>query len=369
MFRPIKIPIILMVCMVFVLACNFTSLSGKEAEVTPAAVIETDTPSEVSPPTKQPDESPAVDLSPTEAPSPTPIVHLTLPDGTLPRNPQVIHDQESVRKAAQKEAYGGDEFYKGRYERPFDREMNYIPTIDIKQANLFREKDNEFIYAVIQLMEDPSLLPEVEYGFGIELDVDLDGRGDLLIWTQRPLAPKWSVEGVTVWKDANESVGGETPMRNNPPPGGDGYELKIFDSGVGADADLAWSRVSPQDPAFIEIAFKKAILEGTEIFLWGAWAMLGPGQFEWFDHHDHFTYEEAGSPMKSETQYYPLKGVAALDNTCRAASGYTPKGGEPGLCPVTAPQVESGEPEKPGQNCRQVCYNFGAQRVCTMVCD
>ena len=97
--------------------------------------------------------------------------------------------------------------------------------------------------------------------------------------------------------------------------------------------------------------------------------MLGDDQFELFDHHDHFTHEEAGSPTKSETQYYPLKAMAALDNTCRAASGYIPKGGEPGLCPVTVPKVEGGEPGQPGQNCRQVCYNFGNQQICTMVCE
>lgn len=368
MNRLFKSFIILLISMVFILACNFPSLIDKEAGETPIAIIQTDLP--LAPPEPaQPSETPAGDATPTAAPSATPIVHLAVPRNSLPGNPQVIHDQESIRNAAQKEAYGGDEFYKGRYERPFDREMSYIPVIDIKQANLSRDEEGEFFYANIQLMENPALLPEAEYGFGVELDTDLDGRGDLLVWTKRPLSTNWSVEGVTVWKDANKSNGGKTPMRSDPPPGGDGYELKIFDSGVSADPDMAWSRILPQDPTSIEIAFKKTALGETQIFLWGAWSMLGASQFELFDHHDHFTYEEAGSPTRSDTQYYPLKAMAELDNTCRAASGYTPLGGEPGLCPVTAPQVDSGEPDKPGQNCRQICYNFGSQRVCTTVCD
>ena len=101
------------------------------------------------------------------------------------------------------------------------------------------------------------------------------------------------------------------------------------------DPDLAWSRISPQDPTIIEIAFKKSLLEESQKFLWGTWSILGPDQFDRFDHNDYFTYVDAGSPTRSDTEYYPLKAMYALDNTCRAASGFTPNGNEPGLCPVT----------------------------------
>lgn len=276
MNRILKTFIVLLVCMAFVLACNLTSLSEKGTGSEPDATVGTDVSPVVSPLSEQPTLAPTAEAAPTEAPSPASIVHLTIPEEKFPGSPQVIHDQESIRNAAQKEAYGGDEFYKGRYERPFDRDMNYIPTIDIKQANLFRDKDNEFIFAVIQLMEDPSLQPEAEYGFGIELDVDLDGRGDVLIWTRRPLTKEWSVEGVTVWGDSNKNIGGKTPMRDDPPPGGDGYELKIFDSGVGTDPDLAWSRVSPQDPHLYRNCLQKSGIErfasfsvGSLVYAWG----------------------------------------------------------------------------------------------------
>ena len=159
------------------------------------------------------------------------------------------------------------------------------------------------------------------------------------------------------------------PMKSDPPPfTGDGYEVKLFDAGVGEDPDLAWSRINLDDPTAIEISFKKDLLGETEIFLWGAWATLGDDPFPRFDHHDYYTFETAGSPMKSETRYYPLKDMHSLDNTCRAASGYTPKGGEPGLCPIPKPPVAE---EEPGPNCRRVCTGGGlaAPQVCTIVCD
>ena len=85
--------------------------------------------------------------------------------------------------------------------------------------------------------------------------------GILLVWTQLPKSTEWSVEGVRVFKDANSGVGAIKPMFSDAPSAGDGYEINIFDSGVGADPDLAWSRISPQDPTKIEIAFKRTILE------------------------------------------------------------------------------------------------------------
>ena len=144
-------------------------------------------------------------------------------------------------------------------------------------------------------------------------------------------------------------------MRSDPPPSDDGYEVKIFDSGVGTDPDMAWSRISPKDPRLIELAFKEELLGETDIFLWGAWSIQGEDQFELFDHHDHFTYEEAGSPMKSETAYYPLKVVHSLDNTCRAASGFAPNGGEPGLCPIYEPPVTVEEEDDDEPDCVRVC--------------
>ena len=56
--------------------------------------------------------------------------------------------------------------------------MTYLPFIDIIQSNLIRNKDDEFLYSVIFLLDDPALSPDGQSGFGIEMDVNLDGRGD-----------------------------------------------------------------------------------------------------------------------------------------------------------------------------------------------
>jgi len=359
-FRVNKYVVPIIVIMTFVLACNLSTASKNTQADKQIPLTGDQTPLVVSVPTEQPPQQiaePTATAEPTAEPSPTPIVHLVSPEVTLPEDkPQVTYDQESIRSAEQKEAYAGDQFLIGRYERPFDQEMTYLPFIDIIQSNLIRNKDTEFIYSIIFLLDNPSLAPDEKYGFGIELDTNLDGRGEFLVWTQLPKSTDWSVEGVRVFKDANKSVGALKPMFSDAPSGGDGYEINIFDSGNGADPDLAWSRISPQDPTKIEIAFKKTILEDSQKFMWGTWSILGPDQFDRFDHNDYFTYADAGSPTKSDKGFYPLKAMFAIDNTCRAASGFTPKGYEPGLCPVT-PVVKN-------KTCVRYCFNTGNQTIC-----
>jgi hypothetical protein len=359
MIRVSKYVVPILVIVSFMLACNLSTKTNNKqgndlipvtGEQTPLVIAPTEQP-------PQPTVEPTATAEPTIEPSSTPIVHLVSPDVTLPADkPQVVYDQESIRNAEQKEAYAGDQFLIGRYERPFDQEMTYLPFIDIIQSNLIRNKDGEFIYSIIYLLDNPSLAPDGQFGFGIELDVNLDGRGEFLVWTTLPKTTEWSVEGVRVFNDANKSVGALKPMFSDAPSAGDGYEITIFDSGIGTDPDLAWSRISPQDPTRIEIAFKKTILDESQKFLWGAWSILGPDQFDRFDHNDYFTYSDAGSPTKSDKDFYPLKAMYALDNTCRAGSGFTPKGYEPGLCPKT-PVVKN-------RTCTQFCFNTGAARIC-----
>ncbi len=364
-----KIAAIVIVLIITSFACSLTG-QGATPETNQAPSIEA-----TSPPPAVPQEIPsetAANIEPTTAlptaepttePSPTPIVHQMMPSSSIPGDkPQVMYDQESIRNADKREAYGGDEFLVGKYERPFDQDMKYIPYIDIVEANMVRNKEDPYIYAIIRLQEDPAQKPDQEYGFGIEIDEDLDGTGDYLVWTKLPTEKVWSVDGVTVWKDANADIGFLKPMMSEGPVTQDGYELNIFDSGKGNDADLAWSRVSPVDPKNIEIAFKTSLFKETPLFLWSAWSILGPTQFDRFDHNDYFSYEQAGSPTKKQSDFYPLKEMYALDNTCRSASGFTPKGNEPGVCPLPPP-------EKKEKSCTQYCFNTGSQTVCVDICE
>lgn len=368
MNRQIKLVVIFTILVIFILACTSSPIGGNNAiETSPPVEPGNAPPAELVPPAEpvQPPQptntpEPTATAEPTAEPLPTEIVHLVSPIvSILSDKPQVIYDQESILKAAQKEAYAGDEFLKGRYERPFDQEMNYLPFIDIRQVDMKRSQESEFVYAYIYLLEDPTLKPDEEYGFGIEVDDDMDGRGDYLVWTNLPKSQEWSTQGVSVWKDANNNIGGPQPIFSDAPVITDGYELNIFDSGAGADPDLAWSRISPEKIGVIELSFKASMLEDSPKFLWGAWSMLGPGQFGLFDHNDYYTFEQAGSPTKSNKLFYPLNEMYALDNTCRAASGFSPKGYEPGLCQITT------EKKSCQRDCQQWVY-FGSTSVCVV---
>jgi hypothetical protein len=187
----------------------------------------------------------------------------------------------------------------------------------------------------------------------------VDGRGDALVMAAKPGAT-WSTYGVQAWLDKNHDVGASHPIQSDPPGNTSGYETIIFDSGDGADPDTAWARISPSDPKVVQIAFKNTLLNGSDKFTWGAWAMdasmLNPG---WFDYNDHFTAAEAGSPLIELTQYYPIKALAEVDNTCRWAVGFTPTGSEPGICPVPATPT----PILPGTITGIVYYDFNTNSV------
>jgi hypothetical protein len=83
--------------------------------------------------------------------------------------------------------------------------------------------------------------------------------------------------------------------------------------------------------------------------MWGAWAermVKNPG---WLDYNDHFTFDEAGSPLPGLTKYYPMKALAELDNTCRWTVGFQGTGLEPGICyiPPTITNTPVPPTEKP----------------------
>ena len=135
--------------------------------------------------------------SPSEKPVLTPTMKGSPVSGvsqteTLPGEPQglaqVIHDQTCISTASEKKAAGGDEYSEGRFERPFDKEMNYLPGLDIVRAELVRPSDG-WVYFTIILEDSPAPPPAL---YGIELDLNIDGRGDLLIQVPAPVSEAWS---------------------------------------------------------------------------------------------------------------------------------------------------------------------------------
>ncbi len=316
-------------------------------------------------------EVPAPAMTPTLPPEPVdePIRHVTFPSSSSLK-PSTIHDHVCKDFAGQKRAYAGDEFVNGRLERPFTQDMEYLPFLDIVDATLAREKD--FLYFTLAMVAPPEEFAGGPVMYGIEMDEDFDGRGDYLLLTFTPPGREWTQDGVQVWMDGDDSVGGVTPVRSDPPfGGGNGYETLVFDAGRAADPDLAWSRLDPDDDTRINLALKLSLFGGDQVFTWGAFvdgAIRDPGAF---DLNDRFSIEDAGSALK-ESEYYPLKNFYAFDNTCRAASGYVSQGGEPGICPVFQPKIEE---EAPGRNCRCTAWSGSSpthvgSRVClTWVCN
>ena len=101
---------------------------------------------------------------------------------------------------------------------------------------------------------------------------------------------EWTTMGVQVWEDINDDVGGETPFLAEDGNPGDGYETLIFDQGLGDDPDIAWVRVSPDDPATVDFAFKRSLIpDWVTAILWWTWASqepLVPADFDYVDTYD-----------------------------------------------------------------------------------
>ena len=258
--------------------------------------------------------------------TPEPIVHVDFPDFS-PGSNTFVTDFSSLGYAPEKSTVG-DYFQMNRMERPFSAgEMDYFGDLDIIWVDL--KYDLPWFYATIIFTED--LRDEGIVHYGLELDLDADGRGDYLIWALLPPGTDWTTDGVQVLEDKDNDIGGEIPLKMEVPnPELNGYETELFNAGAGDDPDLAWVRRDPEDTKQLQVAFKDSFTS-DDGFLWSAWVdngLMDPAQF---DYNDQYTLVDAGSP-NSETAEYPLDEVALVDSTCRSWYGMTPIGTEPGLC-------------------------------------
>ncbi len=307
-------------------------------------------------------EKPSADIAlptSTSTPEPTPTViqHRSVPSAQLPEEQSgLAGDQNSAETAVQKHPPGGDRFTYGRFERPFNANTmdTYFPELDIQAMMTYQ--DATWFYTVITL-KGTDQNQKLSGRYAVEIDSDLDGRGDWLVLVERPESADWSTSGVQVWTDADNDVGGETTINADESQGGNGYEKQLFNQGQGDDPDLAWARISSQEPNVAQIAFKQSLLAGDKSFLAGVWAghaLLDPALF---DINDHFTHEQAGEALPDLKYYYPIKAVYELDNTCRVAIGFKPTGSELGMCPLPP---EKGEPESDCPSGKYYCNPTGA---------
>jgi len=275
--------------------------------------------------TTEPSPPPPLTITPSLTPTPEPI-HVMLPG-----SPIYIHtyvkDLVTVDLAKSKTALD-DNYAWSRFERPYTaRKMEYRDYLDIYRVNL-RVTDPWVYFTFILIGKLPS---EGDIRYSIELDLDHEGSGEILVMAKIPPETKWTTDGVWVLEDEDGDIGGLFPLyMEEPDKKQNGYEREIFSNGQGEDRDLAWVRRDPDNRNQIQIAIKDSLI-GTQGFLWSAWADEGLRDPSLFDINDHFTFEEAGSPNKDNYRY-PVKAVALIDSTCRSWYGYIPSGIEPGLC-------------------------------------
>jgi hypothetical protein len=231
-----------------------------------------------------------------------------------------------------------DNYDWGFLERPFTREvMDYQPHLDLTRGELSLVPP--WIYITIFLEEAPP--SDAHATYAVEIDLDIDGRGDWLLTASLPQGGEWSTDRVRAYQDNNNDVGGLRPLRADPPPQtGNGYETLVFDQGIGPDPDAVWARIPPGNPDRIQIAFKHDLIAVDTYLLWGVWADGATDQAGWFDYNDHFTLAEAGSPLSTSPDY-PLDQLASIDNSCRWAYDFTPTEQLPGMCALPATPTPS----------------------------
>ena len=296
-------------------------------------------------------EAPVLPASPSETPTAT-IVHLATPGegASAQSNISDTISGDTAHQGVPNEPPGGDQWLYNLYERPFNTLTQdiFFPDLDIRTAQL--GLGSPWMYATMQLYGLDPKTSTLAGHYGIEIDLDVDGRGEWLIMADAPLSDDWSVVGVRAWNDTNGDVGQKVACYADPPQTANSYDKLYFDQGIGADPDAAWARFIGGTPPAVQIAFKHSMISLDDEFMWGVWTDQGVNQPQWFDYHDHFTQVEAGSPFSAMTAYYPIKAIAELDNTCRMAYGFSLVGNEPCLCagnvktptPTTPPYASLG---------------------------
>jgi hypothetical protein len=272
-------------------------------------------------------------IPPTSTPS---VVHVAYPV-TSPPSGGVVYDVISQDTADEKRAPYGDSYNINRLERPFTQDMAYVPDLDIVTFSL--SSDETWHYVSIEMLgKNPN--NEIGINFGVEIDSDGDGFGDVIIWAQPPYTSEWANDSVTVFKDSNHDTAGLSSGLSDAPLETDGYDTALLDipNNVKDDPDLAWVRSDAGLKATIQFAFKRSLTDGG--FMLGVMADASLRDIGQLDYVDRFLPEDAGSPVRSN-KYYPLGELYLVDNTCQEAFGYKPTGYEPKLCP--RPEKEPGE--------------------------
>ncbi len=282
--------------------------------------------------------APPPEQPPADTPEPTATAdqYAGIEHTMIPGEPVLVYwaydcDTGRYTKTANQPVIGGgcDQWAINFIERPTNQDLSmYYPHLDITRFQM--GKNETWIFADIQTYKPEGSTTVLNGTYALEIDFDMDSDGDLLVMVINPSTGEpgeWRTFGVQVWEDVNDDVGGDTPFFGEESNPGDGYEVMLFDQGLGDDPDLAWARLSPDDPATVEFAFKRSLVpfEVTK-YLWWTWAsqeVLVPGQF---DYNDTFDDDE----------------VYQIGNSCRWIFDGPPEP-LPNICKYQQPTEEPGE--------------------------
>lgn len=290
------------------------------------------------------------------APEPTKIPHTIIP-GNPGAPKQEMNDIDTSKTASDRTA-AGDSFRLGIFERPFSKAgMNYQQETDLLSMEL--TEDENFFYFSIRLAGAASD-GTLSASYGIEIDTDLDSRGDFLLWVKGMNYTEWTIDDVMLFQDSNDDVGGVSPSIADS-KSGSGYDQVLFSKDLLTDPDVAWQRVSPNNRNIIQLAVKKSVVNSSK-FMWKGWADGGLADPTKFDYNDTMSEKNAGSPKKN-TEFYPINFLFLMDSTCWTAYGFNPTGFEPGGCYI-APKPVTCHCSNSRYTYKEICIKYGASWIC-----
>jgi len=349
--------------MLVTMACDFSFGGPSEAEQTLEALYLQQTVQGL----EQPSDNASESSEPAEA---APTATVEVKHTITPSGPGWVSqwwvETNSSSTASQKRANGGDFLSQNLLERPFTaNEMEYRPDVDLVRVEL--SQDDTFYYFLLHLSgvnKDTNMLSAF---YGVEIDLDRDSRGDILLWAKGDGSKDWSIADVFVFEDSNNDVGEKRPlMAEAPDYSGDSYDKTLFSLENLSDPDAAWKRVDPSNPKIMQLAIKKSLLGNAKVFMWNGWADDGPKNTAEFDYNDVYTAAQAGSPISGAGDY-PLKELYLVDNTCRLPWGFEATGDEPNVCYV--PEIEEPTEEGPPCDCDSYeNYTFIDDEFCCVYC-
>jgi len=281
-----------------------------------------------------------------EPPAQPEVVHSIIPSAG-PNAVANAHDNEESSTFESKSVSNGDIFDLNRFERPFTAgDMTYLPYVDI--ADISMSEDPNFYYIQVKLAGVDAETGGIKGMYGVDFDLNTDGKAEVLLLAEAPAGAQWSTDGVSLYIDEDDNVGGQS-IKPDEVYAGNGFENLVFDSASGDDPDMAWAHFVNTSAPIVEFALKKSVLEQVPQFMWSAMASATAIDPARLYYNDSFSLARAGSPQKGD-QYYPLNELAGFDNTCRLPAGFVATGAEPLGCVVGGPGGGGGDEVAAGKS-------------------